>query len=313
MIKVLICTREQQEFKSKLQACNLPDIDIYAPESEEELLIHLDDAEIIFGNPIRLSKYINHAKNVKWVQSTFAGIDALNAPELQKNYILTNMKDAYGEIIAEYILGYILMLEKDILWHRENQKNKVWWQKSHPSIIWKKIGIMWIGSIWSVVAQYCKGFWMQVYGYASTVREHTYIDQVFTIETQDRFLSELDYLVSILPNTNETKGIINTQLLEKLPNSAVFLNVGRGANVVEEDLVQAIEKKHISAAVLDVFNTEPLPNSSKLWELENVYVTPHVSGYVEDNSKIISTFAENYKKYTSGEQLLHTIDFNKGY
>lgn len=154
---------------------------------------------------------------------------------------------------------------------------------------------------------------MQVYGYASTVREHTYIDQVFTIETQDRFLSELDYLVSILPNTNETKGIINTQLLEKLPNSAVFLNVGRGANVVEEDLVQAIEKKNISAAVLDVFNTEPLPNSSKLWELENVYVTPHVSGYVEDNSKIISTFAENYKKYTSGEQLLHTIDFNKGY
>lgn len=115
MTKVLICTREQQEFKSKLQACNLPDIDIYAPESEEELLIHLDDAEIIFGNPIRLSKYINHAKNVKWVQSTFAGIDALNAPELQKNYILTNMKDAYGEIIAEYILGYILMLEKDIL------------------------------------------------------------------------------------------------------------------------------------------------------------------------------------------------------
>lgn len=313
MTKVLICTRSQAEFKELVEKSNLPGIDLYAPESEEDLLRHIVDAEVIFANPILLSKYINKAKNVKWVQSSFAWIDALNNESLQKEYLLTNMRDTYWEIIAEYILGYILMLEKDILWHRKNQKTKTWGQKSHPSIVWKKIWIMWIGSIWWVVAKYCKNFQMQVYWYASQAREQDSIDMVYTIENRDEFLSELDYLVSILPNTNETKGIINSDLLWNLPHSAVFINVGRGANVVEEDLIKAVKDNTIAWAVLDVFDTEPLPEISELWNLENVYITPHVSWYVEDNSKIISTFVENYKRYVWNKELMHTIDFNKGY
>jgi len=91
------------------------------------------------------------------------------------------------------------------------------------------------------------------------------------------------------------------------------MNVGRWANINEDDLINALKEKQIAGAVLDVFQTEPLPEDSELWNLDNVYVTPHISWYVEDNSKIIYTFAENYKRYNAWKDLLHTIDFKKGY
>lgn len=313
MTKVVICTRAQAEYKQLVKNLNLPNIVIYAPETESQLIRDIEDAEVIFANPILLSKYINFAKNVKWVQSTFAGIDALNNNSLKKDYRLTNMKDAYWEIIAEYLLGYILMLEKNILWNLENQKSHTWSQKPYPSLIGRKIWIMWIGSIWAVVAKYCKNFWMQVYWYASTVRMQENIDRVFTAENSDDFYSDLDYLVNILPNTSSTQKVINKEVFKKLQNHCIFMNVWRWVSVDEEDLLHALKEKQISWAVLDVFQTEPLPEDSELWDLENVYITPHVSGYVEDNSKIISTFAENYKRYIAWEELINTIDFKKGY
>jgi len=313
MTKVVICNREPVEYKALVEACNLPDIELHAPSWEEELIKHIADAEVIFANPIMLSKYINHAKNVKWVQSSFAGIDALNNDTLKKDYVLTNMKDAYGEIIAEYLLGYILMLEKNILWNLGNQKINKWSQRSYPTVAWKKVGIMWTWSIGKVVAKYCKNFGMEVYGYASSVRDINHIDKMYCPESQDEFLCDLDYLINILPNTRNTQWAINKDLLTKLPDSAVFMNVGRGANVNEVDLIAALKNKTIAWAVLDVFQTEPLPEDSELWGLDNVYITPHVSWYVEDNSKIISTFSENYKRYVSGQELINTIDFNKWY
>jgi len=286
MTKVVICNREPVEYKFLVEECNLPNIELYAPESEQELITHLKDAEVIFANPIMLSKYINQAKNVKWVQSSFAGIDALNHKELQKNYILTNMRETYGEIMAEYVLGYILMIEKNMLGNIKNQQEKIWGQKSYPSVVWKRIWIMWIWSIGRIIAIYAKTMWMEVYGYANSYREQHCIDKVFTKENQDDFLQGLDYIVSVLPNTSETKWIINSELLSKLPDTAVVINVGRWANINEDDLIYALKEKKIAWAVLDVFQSEPLPKDSELWSLDNVFVTPHVSWYVEDNSKI---------------------------
>jgi len=312
-VKLLILTRDQKEFLNDIELLCLENIEIFAPENEEDILKHIEDAEVIFWNPILLSKYINDAKSVKWVQSSFAWIDALNHPDLQKNYILTNMRDTYGEIIWEYILGYILMLEKNILWNLENQKNKIWWQKAYPSIVRKNIWIMGIGSIGKIIARYAKTLWMNVYWYATEYREQDSIDTVFTQKNQDEFLENLDYLINVLPNTENTKNIFNRALFHKLPNRSVFINVGRGASVVEEDLMQAIQEKQIAWAVLDVFNTEPLPKDSLLWDLENVYITPHISWYVEDNTQMVEVFAWNYERYRQWKWLLHTIDFNKWY
>lgn len=313
MNKLLLVTRRQKVFAEEVKALWLPNLEIFAPEDEAGILEHIQDANIIFWNPPIAQKYINQAKNLKWMQSTFAGIDAMVHKDLKNDYTLTNVKWVYGAIMAEYVLWYILLREKEILQNIENQKNKVWDQKWYLSLSTKTIWIMGIGSIWTHIAKICKAFSMKTVWYSSSSIPKDYFDSMCTSENINEFLSDCDYVVSVLPNTDSTKWIINREVFSMMKPSWIFMSLGRGANVVEDDLILAIKQKQIAWAVLDVFQIEPLPKSSELWNLENVFITPHVSWYNESNDSILEIFAENYKHFIAGEQLENTIDFNKGY
>ncbi|MCD5375151.1 D-2-hydroxyacid dehydrogenase [Candidatus Gracilibacteria bacterium] len=311
--KILLITRGQKLFKEEVISLGLNNADIYAPEDEEGILEHIVDADIIFGNPLIVQEYINKAKNLKWMQSSFAGIDAMVQEGLQTDYTLTNVKDVYGAIMSEYVLGYILVKEKEILGNIENQKNKNWAPKAYPSLTNKTIGIMGTGSIGSHIAKMTQAFGMKTLGYGSSDVSKECFDVMYTQETIQEFLSQCDYVVSVLPNTDATKGIINKDVFSQMKPSGIFMSLGRGANLIEEDLIEAIKTKEIAGAVLDVFQIEPLPKDSELWSLENVFITPHISGYDEDNESILKIFSENYKRFISGQDLIHKIDFNKGY
>jgi len=311
--KLLILTNEQKDFKGFIEGFHFDNLDICVPTSEDEILENIEHAEIILWNPKITVKYINKAKNLKWLQSTFAGIDALNKEWLKKDYILTNVRDVYGPIMSEYVFGYMLMLEKNILWNLDYQKNKVWAENQYPSLVGKKIWILWTWSIWLKIAEVAKTFWMTVYGYSTSRTPKQFIDTMFTSETIEDFLPDLDYMVSVLPSTQETQWVIDKSMFNQMKASCVFINVWRGANINEADLIDALEQKKISAAVLDVFTQEPLPKESKFWDLENVYITPHISGNMSNISSLWEIFTENYKRYTNGDELIHTIDFNKGY
>ena len=126
------------------------------------------------------------------------------------------------------------------------------------------------------------------------------------------FLQRGDYVVSVLPSMPETRGCLNRALLEDLKPGAVFMNLGRGDAVVEEDLLGVLRQRQIKAAVLDVFSVEPLPKDSPLWNEPNLYLTPHVSGY-SISQEIFRIFAENYRRFLSGEELMYLVDFSRGY
>jgi phosphoglycerate dehydrogenase-like enzyme len=258
-------------------------------------------------------KYINKAEKLKWLQSTFAWIDALNNENLKKDYILTNVRDVYWPIMSEYVFWYMLMLEKNILWNLEHQKNRVWSETQYPSLVWKKIWILWTWSIWIKIAEIAKVFWMEVYWYSTSDKPKKYIDEMFTHQTLTEFLSDLDYMVSVLPNTPVTQWIINKNMFNQMKPDSIFINVWRWANIDEDDLIDAIKTKKIWWAVLDVFQEEPLPKESKFWNLDNVYITPHISGNMSNINSLWEIFTENYKHYINGEDLIYTIDFNKGY
>ena len=140
----------------------------------------------------------------------------------------------------------------------------------------------------------------------------TDVEEVFTSESQDRFFAQSDYVVLTLPDTPQSRHFINTETLAMMKSSATLINVGRGSIVNEPDLVTALQQGQITAAVLDVFETEPLPADSLLWDLPNVYVTPHfaAASFPED---VVGIFAENYERYTQGRPLMHVIDFERGY
>lgn len=313
MNKILILTRNQKNFLKEVQDLWLQNVTIVAPESEEEIKNHIVDANIIYGIPYLINSYIHLAKKLEWVQSTFAGVDALIDKDLRQDYVLTNVKDVYGAIMSEYVLWYILMFEKNILWNIENQKNKFWDQKWYPSLDKKTVWIMWTGSIGQYIAKALKNFWIKTLWFSSSGGEKEYFDNIYTSQSISHFLWESDYVISVLPNTQTTDGIVNKDVFSMMKDSAIFINVWRGINLVEGDLINAIKNKIISWAVLDVFRTEPLPENSELWDLENVYITPHISWYDENNEPILKIFCENYERFVQWKKLLHTIDFNKGY
>lgn len=232
---------------------------------------------------------------------------------LRNDYILTNVKETYGKEISEYIFSYILLLEKQVLENLEYQKNKVWNQRPHPSIKNKTIAIMWTWSIWKEIAKVAKIFGMKTIGFRTINENVDYFDSIYTQENIKEFCSQADYLISVLPNTDSTKDIINKTTLSFMKKTSVFMNVGRGDNVNEDDLLNALQNKDISFAVLDVFKQEPLPQEHTFWNLENIIITPHISGYISNNDRIVEIFWKNYKKFIAWKQLDYQIDFKKWY
>lgn len=311
--KLVIITSEQEEFKRKVDKYSLPDLEIVAPESEEAFEKELKDANIIFGNPFTFQKYLDSSPKLVWAQSTFAWIDALCKEWGKRDYMLTNVKDAYGAHMSEYVLGYILMMEKRILEGLQKQKEKYWKREAFPTIQWKTMVILGTGSIGKAIAKIAQWFGMKTLGYKTNIEVVEYFDEIYTKENKKECFQQADYLVSVLPNTPKTLHTVDSEALWWMKDTSVLINVWRGHNVDEEALVEALEKKHIAAAVLDVFQTEPLPTDHPFWTLENVFVTSHVSWYVEDNARLVEIFANNYKKFHAGEELDYLIDFEKGF
>ncbi len=311
--KVLVLVRDTEQYAKKLKALNLPEVDFLLPQSETEILEMAGRANILLANPTIAWKYINEVKHLKWMQSVFAGVDAMNGEGLRKDYLLTNVREVYGEPMAEYVLAYILMLEKEILETRGEQLKKVWNQRPPGLIKGKTMGVFGVGSIGKEIAKVAKAVGMRVLGFATEQRGVEYFDEVYVGEDAvSKFLAQCDYVVSVLPATADTDDFFDIERLQMMKKGAVFINIGRGNALIEEDLVQVLQSGHLRAAVLDVFKTEPLPEDSKLWGIKNVFITPHNSGYVI-NDKIFAIFTENYRHFNVGEDLIYQVDLTKGY
>jgi phosphoglycerate dehydrogenase-like enzyme len=126
------------------------------------------------------------------------------------------------------------------------------------------------------------------------------------------FASGLDYLVSVLPNTSETRHIVDAALLNTLPAHAIFLNVGRGSAVDETALIQALKNDKIAGAILDVFEQEPLPETHPFWTTPNLWITFHTSA-PSFPTDITNLFVENYYRFINGQELKYQVDFERGY
>ena len=309
---VVVLTTDQEKFQKKLEALKLSDLEIIVPKDPNSATTEVLEANIFLANPLIAKKYINEAKKVVWMQSTFAGIDAMNASDLRKDYLLTNVRDLYGEVMAEYVLSYILLFEKEILENLAFQKEKIWKQREVRVLKNKVMAILGTGSIGQEIARTAKTFGMRTTGYRTENEPVKFFDVIYTEDNLRECLSTADYVISVLPKTEATTHIFNVETFSWMKNTAVFMNIGRGNAVNEKDLIAALKEKKIAKVVLDVFQTEPLPSESELWTLENLYLTPHLAGYVVSD-RIFEIFSENYSRFLRGEELKYQISFAKGY
>jgi phosphoglycerate dehydrogenase-like enzyme len=239
-------------------------------------------------------------------------VEPLVEPVQPRNYILTNARGVFGELMSEYIFGYLLFHEKKILERIRTQQAGQWQRPEAGVLRGKTIGLLGVGSIGAHLAGTAKHFGMTVRGFTRGSETSSQVDQYFHGNDLLEFVTGLDYLVCVLPRTNDTNQIVNSILLNALPPHAIFINVGRGNAVDESALVQALNEGKLAAAVLDVFEKEPLPEGHPFWTTPNLYMTFHTSAisYPEDLTKL---FIENYQLYLEGKPLKYQVDFERGY
>ena len=290
----------------------LPGIEIHSGDRPEDALPHIGEAEIIVSWKVP-DDLLDRAKRLIWYASLGAGNETLvNNPHLPKTVLFTKTT-VYGEMMAEYVFAYLLYSIRNGLKHLEDQRRKAWDRVRPERLREKVLGIVGLGSVGREIARRGKQFGMKVIGVKRTpgALEDEEIDQIFGPKDLNKMIPLVDYLVVALPFTPETHHLLGEEELILLRDGAILFNIGRGKTIDEEALIRVLKTGKIRA-VLDVFETEPLPPDSELWALDNVIITPHVSG-IDIPEEICEGFIANYERWVRGEPLIGLVDREKGY
>jgi phosphoglycerate dehydrogenase-like enzyme len=294
-------------------------VEIEFATAEEELARVLEHAHILLGWDFRagaLERVWSHARRLEWVHWAGAGVDAVLFPGLRdSNVILTNARGIFDWAIAEYVLGLVLCLAKGFPRTVLLQREKRWDFRHAESIRGRAALLVGAGNIGSAIGQLLRSAGMQVIGVARSARDDDPVfGEVHALAALDSLLESADYVVNVTPSTPATRGLFSAQRLRLLKPDARFINVGRGDAVDENALAAFLSAGRIAGAALDVFADEPLPDSSPLWELDNLIVSPHMSGDVKgSDAALIAQFADNLGRFLRGEPLENVVDKRKGY
>ena len=310
MHKLLILSKNAGSCHKLIQAEAFSGLELLPPA--DKIPKEPQDCDIILGEPSLIRPVLDKMPLLRWVQSTFAGVEPLLEQGLRQDYMLTNARGVFGGLMSEYVLAYLLLHERRILQRLENQTRRAWDPALTGTLKGKTIGLLGAGSIGAEIAKTAAFFGMTVYGYTFSSENSPGIHRYFHGKDLFRFAESLDYLVSSLPDTAHTRKIINRDLFQRLPDHALFINIGRGSTVDENDLIESLNKGDIAGAVLDVFDTEPLPPDHPLWQTPNTYITSHTAApsFPKD---ITELFSKNYQLFLSGRDLEYRVDFKKGY
>jgi phosphoglycerate dehydrogenase-like enzyme len=310
MHKVAILSRDSEFYSSLLEDAQLPHLKLVLVDMKAAAFDY-SQVDILLGDPDLTSQVVSQCTGLKWLQSTWAGNAALFALD-KTDYQLCGVKGVFQQAMQEYVFAYLLYFSRNLAGFNQAQFNRKWVAPTYQSLAGKTLGIMGVGNIGQAVAKMAKQFSMQTRGYTRSSNDCEYIDQYYANKDIQAFATELDYLVCLLPQSDATTGLIDSTFLSYLPKHCVLVNAGRGTTIVDNALIAALQSKMLQAAVLDVFEQEPLPEQHPYWQLDNLYVTQHTAAesLPED---IFSIFSDNYRRYIDGSALHNVLDFAKGY
>ena len=285
---------------------------IFEENPSDELLKSVD---VILGLPEPTK--LGDCDNLKWLQTNSAGVDNY-IKHLPKGVLLTNATGGYGLAIAEHMLGLYLTLIKKLNGYHElqNQHN---WSDLGPvtSVYGSTVLVVGMGDIGTEFAKLCKAMGAYVIGVRrANSSPSAYADEVHLNADLDELLPRADCVAISLPGTKETANMFGKDRFEKMKDTAVLINVGRGSIINQPELVDALNNGVIGGAGLDVTTPEPLEKEDPIWSAKNCVITPHVSGGFhlgETKKRILNICVENLKNYHDGKELKNVVDFETGY
>ena len=270
------------------------------------------DAEILYAWKFPPQLYAK-AGRLKWLQVMGAGVDWALVPELPEHVQITRAPGVFGPWMAEYVLAWCLWVTQRLKPYRDAQRQRRWDDHVLPDRLGgKTLTIVGLGDIGRDIARAARGLGMRVLGVSRRGRPVREATRMYSVAAMTRALREADFVVLLLPLTPETRGIIGADALAAMKSTAWLINIARGAVADEAALMQALEQRRIAGAVLDVFDREPLPPSHPLWRMDNVVVTPHISGPSTADA-LTPVFNDNLARYLAGRPLRHVVDRRRGY
>ena len=316
MKDVLVLMPVEARHKEKLEAAGAGCRFRYSTP-EQVTKEEIQSANVILGQPD--AALLAASENLEWLQLASAGADAYIKPGvLNEKTVLTNATGAYSKAVAEHAFALTLMLQKKLYLYRDDQRKAIWGDRGTVSSLSDcTVAVVGLGDIGQHYARLVKAMGARVIG----VKRRTgscpdYVDELVMTQDLDTVLPRADVILSILPNTAATRYIYTAESFDKMKDSALFINCGRGNAVASQVLYEALSQHKIAAAAVDVTEAEPLPADSPLWQLENLVITPHISGgfhLPETFERIVNIAAENLRAYLAGRELRNVIDFATGY
>jgi len=301
---------------------DFPQLEVVHLANYERVTEEIADADIAISWSLR-GEQITAARKLRWIHSTAAAVHNLMTPELRASPIMvTNARDVHGPVVAEHAMALTFALAKRLPPAVRYQQQKhwaqedLWFAEPHPRELHDAtMTIVGLGAIGRPLARMAKALGMRVIG----VREHRErgsesADRVYGYDQLDKALSEADFVVLAAPVTPKTHHLMNAARLAQLKKDAYLVNVARGVLIDESALLVALKARSFAGAALDVATEEPLPPESPLWQMENVFITPHIAGLTDKMwERHYAHYTDNLRRFLAGEPLRWVVDTQKGY
>lgn len=277
------------------------------------------NVEILYGWKNEFAdQFLTHGyDSLRWIQVQFAGVNHLPSEILSDDNVrITNMSGIHAIPIAETVFGYILNQYRHLHLYKTRQASNTWQAEAdHRSLTNKKIIVFGAGNIGREIARLAQAFGMTTIGVNTSGRSVEYFDTTLDTDTALAESSDADIIVNVLPATSATNHIFNQSFFARQTAQPIFINVGRGNAVVDEDLITALDNNFLSYAALDVFDDEPLTNNHPFWRHQKIDVTPHMTGQVEHFAdETYKIFHANIVDYIATNNLpVNLVSKEKGY
>jgi glyoxylate/hydroxypyruvate reductase len=271
----------------------------------------IGEAEILYGWNVP-SRVLADARRLRWIQVMGAGVERFLVPELPPDVILTRAADIFGPWMAEYTLAWCLWVTQRIEPFRALQRNRRWVPVDPLRLGGATLCVVGLGDIGRHIARAARGLGMKVIGVTRGGKPERGVERVYRTAAIATALARADFVVLTVPLSAATRGLIGKRELAAMKPSAWLINIARGPVIDEQALLAALRERRIAGAVLDVFDTEPLPADHPLWALDNVVVTPHIAG-PSIPAEITPVFNDNLRRYLAGRPLRYVVDRKRGY
>ncbi len=301
---ILILDGHAESYRDRLQA-EFPALQFTLAHGLSELPQDLSGIDVLVSFAIELKDdFYRHASHLKWIQCLTTGVDhVLRCPSLRPEVLLTSGRGIHGAPMRETVVYLMMAVSRDVRALVEEQNAHVWNRRFYGLLNGKTAVIVGVGVVGTAIARLLKAFGMHVVGVTRTPRAVEGFDETMATSRLLEVAGRADFLINVLPANADNALLFDRAVFAAMKPSAYYISAGRGQTVDEAALIAALRERRIAGAGLDVFQTEPLPADSPLWDLPNVFITPHLGGYiVEYEELVLPLIVDNMRLFLSGRQ-----------